>query len=79
MNSLRLPVAALLALAGACSSPAPNPEPAPAPAPAQTKDAKGHDWASHMGDIPFTFDPAEAATRSKKERRVRMMYFTSPT
>lgn len=55
------------------------PQPAPAPAGHATKDAKGHDWASHMGDVAFTFDSAEAATRAKKEGRVAMMYFTSPT
>jgi hypothetical protein len=61
--------------------PVPEPvvPPTPAPPARQTKDAKGHDWASHMGDIAFTFDSGEAATRSKKEGRVQMMYFTSPT
>ena len=62
---------------------APKPDAAPAPAPAPsapvTKDAKGQEWASHMGDVAFTFDSCEAAKRAEDGKRVLMMYFTSPS
>ena len=59
-------------------APAP-PQPAPAPEAQSTKDAKGHDWAGHMGDIAFTFDSSAAAERAEKDKRALMMFFTSPT
>src|SRR5262245_26858237 len=47
-----------------------KPEPPPRPAPVRvTKDAKGHDWASHMGDIAFTFDSSAAAKRAEEGKR----------
>ncbi len=62
---------------------APKPEPIPAapaaPAARSTKDAKGHDWASHMGDIAFTFDSSAGAKRAEDEKRALMLYFTTPT
>jgi outer membrane biosynthesis protein TonB len=57
---------------------APEPPPRPSP-PRVTKDAKGHDWASHMGDIAFTFDSSEAAKRAEDGKRALMLFFTSPS
>ena len=60
---------------------APKPDAALTPAPSErvTKDANGQDWASHMGDIAFTFDASAAAGRAEQEKRALMMFFTSPT
>src|SRR5262245_10773346 len=55
------------------------PEPPAKPATRVTKDAKGHDWASHMGDIAFTFDSSAAAKRSEDGKRAMMLFFTTPT
>ena len=68
----------------AAKPPAPEPapvppQPAPVPEARSTKDAKGHDWASHMGDIAFTFDSSAAAGRAEKEGRALMLFFTTPT
>jgi hypothetical protein len=57
----------------------PKPDTAPAPSAPVTKDAKGQEWASHMGDLAFTFDSCEAAKRAEDGGRVLMMYFTSPS
>ena len=57
----------------------PKADAAPAPSARVTKDAKGQDWASHMGDIAFTFDSCAAAERAEKDKRALMMYFTSPS
>ena len=52
---------------------------APVPAARVTKDAKGQEWASHMGDIAFTFDLAAATKRAESGHRALMLYFTSPS
>ena len=51
---------------------------APKPSVVVTKDASGHDWASHMCDIPFALDPAAAMDAAAKANRPLMLYFTSP-
>lgn len=51
---------------------------APKPSVVVTRDASGHDWASHMGDIPFALDPAAAMDAAAKANRPMMLYFTSP-
>lgn len=56
-----------------------QPAPDTAPTARVTKDAKGHDWASHMGDIAFTFDSCAAAKRAEDEKRALMLFFTAPS
>jgi hypothetical protein len=57
----------------------PDAAPAPAPSAPVTKDAKGQEWASHMGDIAFAFDSSAAAKRAEDGKRAMMLYFTSPS
>ena len=57
-----------------------KPAPAtPAPESTRTKDATGHDWSTHMGDVGFTFDVDAATKRAAEGGRGLMLFFTTPT
>ncbi len=52
---------------------------APSGAKHTTLDAKGHDWASHMGDIPFLLDDVAAVARAKESGKPLMIFYTGAT
>ena len=64
---------------------APKPETAkpdtekPASSARVTKDAAGHDWTDHMGDLAFSLDPKKAMAAAAESKRPLMLFFTSKT